>query len=603
MAGQYPQYTHWAPVPYEQPMLQPDAWSSKSIDQFHTDETGVLGNSFLKKRSFRQKWFGGLLLTLRAFATLSACILFFNIGWFGWAMAKFGTSGGYGTIQRGSCDETKSLNKWLHLVINILSTGLILSSTAFMQLCNAPTRGEIEEAHRHHRWLSIGILSPRNFGQVSRKKSLLFWILALSSTPFHLLYNSVVYSSLAGNEYHWGVVTEGFLDGDSFNLRNASSNMNLSFDLPVVGPINSTMSWDTSPDATEQGWADEFLQIQQNASTYERLDSESCLKAYFVPIIDNRRNLLLVSSDKNSSNSVLAFSRSTIDNEGDTDPISWICSAEPDPDEDVCDPTPFLKDPSSWKVYGHPIGFCLSEIADATCALKFSSVIAILVIICNLIKVVAMFYILFSVDIASTITCHGDAVASFLTREDQHTLNMNMSMANRRDFESWRLFDQGGWYSGRQNRSSRRWASAVTRRRWIFSTLVMIAALFTVLIILISAMQAIGQRGVDTSISNLWRLGFGAINQQMLAASDNFGTPAALALLANLPQLILAWIYLVYNSLLRLLFAAQDYSQFASEPQYLMVNSPRGQQRGTWFFGFPLSWALPMVVLQALLHW
>ena len=53
----------------------------------------------------------------------------------------------------------------------------------------------------------------------------------------------------------------------------------------------------------------------------------------------------------------------------------------------------------------------------------------------------------------------------------------------------------------------------------------------------------------------------------------------------------------------RLLFSTQDYAKFAFSPQYLMVSTPRGKQRGTWFLGFPLAWAAPMLALQTFLHW
>jgi len=76
------------------------------------------------------------------------------------------------------------------------------------------------------------------------------------------------------------------------------------------------------------------------------------------------------------------------------------------------------------------------------------------------------------------------------------------------------------------------------------------------------------------------------VNPELLAFPNNVGTPAKFALVTNLPQLTLAFIYLVYNAMFRLLFAAQDYSRFAFEAKYLMVSTPRGKQRGTWFLGF-----------------
>jgi len=224
MAAQYPQYNQWMPVPmlnHEQRGYQPDPQPRKLGAELYVDNLSSSEIQDLTRRSFRQRWFGGLLLTLRAFASLSTCILLINVGWFAWAVSKYGVLGGYGTIQQGDCTATKSLNTWLHLAINALSTGLLLSSNAFMQLVNSQSRSEIAVAHQHRKWLSIGLLSPRNFFGVSRKKAFLCVLLALSSLPFHLLYNSVIFASLSANDYYWAVVTEGFLTGEPFNLTEA----------------------------------------------------------------------------------------------------------------------------------------------------------------------------------------------------------------------------------------------------------------------------------------------------------------------------------------------------------------------------------------------
>jgi hypothetical protein len=335
--------------------------------------------------------------------------------------------------------------------------------------------------------------------------------------------------------------------------------------------------------------------MQQDVSSYDHLDTAACLQEYSSRLVADHRNLILVSSDQNSTNSILAFDTAEIKSEGSGDPINWICSNDPASDMESCDPSAYLEDPSSWRVFGHPIEYCLSEKTSQSCAVKFSSSIAISVIICNAIKVLTMFYILFKIDIASTVTCTGDAIASFLSREDQYTFNM--SMASSRDF------NRAGWYSGQLSKPPNRWGGAATKGRWIITIMIMLTAIFVVLIILGVTISTISRAGYSTSLPSLWKLGFDTVNPELLAFSENTGTPATLALLANLPQLILACIYLVYNATFRLLFAAQDYSLFAFEAKYLMVSTPQGQQRGTWFLGFPMLWAVPMLGLQVFLHW
>ena len=183
----------------------------------------------------------------------------------------------------------------------------------------APSRKEIDEAHRKRTWLAIGLLSRRNLAGVSVRKKLLCFAVAASSVPVHLFYNSVVFLSLSGNDYYWAVVTSDFLSGASFNLTN--SNSDSFFAYPVVGPGNVTFGPNVEPQTAQQ-WTQWYTEIQGNVSSYKRLDNENCIKAYSTKLVTKRDNVVLVSPDKNSSNSVLAFHRSEIFNEGDRDPTN-----------------------------------------------------------------------------------------------------------------------------------------------------------------------------------------------------------------------------------------------------------------------------------------
>lgn len=101
-----------------------------------------------KSRSFKPKRLGGLGLILRVYAGLTLLILLVNIYLFIWASTHFDTTGGYGTILKGVCATSKSLNLWLHLAINILSSGLLLGSATFVAAATAPSREDVDLAHR-----------------------------------------------------------------------------------------------------------------------------------------------------------------------------------------------------------------------------------------------------------------------------------------------------------------------------------------------------------------------------------------------------------------------------------------------------------------------
>jgi hypothetical protein len=464
-----------------------------------------------------------------------------------------------------------------------------------MAAATAPSREEVDLAHRKRKWLSIGLLSPRNLGSVSVQKVLACTLLALTSLPVHLFYNSVIFPSLSGNDYFWAVVTEDFLSGAPFNL----SDSNYSWE-PAESVLSSIDMVGLTP--TPSQWTQWYQTIQRNASQYERLDNENCIKAYSQKLIPNRRHVVLVSSTKNATNSVLAFDASEIANEGGEDPTNWICSRDTAASDETCDASPFLQAPQDWAVFGFPIMYCLSEQTEGSCSVRFSSDLAVVIIVCNFIKLCVEIYILFFGGLDQALTCVGDAIASFLTFEDTQTRDMCLLSINE--------VSNGLRYPliGRRPRcyllSRPRWAKAISLKRWTLSLAILVVAVLLVAILYaIADTTGFGTKGFDTSARGLWKIGFGQIDPEILIASDNFGTPITLSLLANTPQLILAMIYYLYNGMLTSFFTAQEYSTFAFRSQNLRVASPAGNQASTWFLGMPWTWSILFLVMQTLLHW
>ena len=560
--------------------------------------SGISNVPAWKRRSFRQRWLGGLTLVLRAWASLSAAILVTNVSLFIWALIHYGNNAGYGIIQQGDCGTSKTLNIWLHFAINVLSTGLLLGSAAFMVAAVAPSREEIREAHRKRKWLTIGLLSFRNMSGVSPGKVCLCLVLAVSSVPVHLFYNSVVFVSLSGNDYYWAVVTTDFLSGAPFNLTNL--NYDSFLDFPVVGLGNDTFGPSIELETSQQ-WTQWYTEIQQNVSSYERLDNENCIDAYSSKLVTNRRNVVLVSSDKNSSNSVLAFDRSEISSEGDMDPTNWICSQDPSSEALTCDSTAILQNATKWEVFEHPIDYCLSEQTTGSCAVKFSVSLGIVVIVCNFIKLGIELYLLLFGNLGDAITCVGDAIVSFIEEEDEET--HNMSLVSTKLVDGILRYQVGHEPSLQYTHVRSRWGSAAGRARWIGSITLLVLCLIFVSIVLGIGIWFVHSKGFDTSAQGLWDLGFGAVDPEILIASDNFGNPTTLSLLANIPQLVLAVLVFLYNSILAAMFTAHDISQFAFKPQYLQVARPVGDQRGTWLLGMPFAWGILMLAIQILLHW
>lgn len=154
-------------------------------------------------------------------AAVSGVVFIINLTLTIWSYKYYGVQHGLGTIRDGSCSQTKSLATRLHLAINILSTLLLGASNYSMQCLSAPTRQDIGNAHNKRVWLDIGTPSVRNLLRISRPRMMLWLLIAMSSLPLHLLYNSAVFTTLYTREYNAFLVSADFLDGAPYDIETA----------------------------------------------------------------------------------------------------------------------------------------------------------------------------------------------------------------------------------------------------------------------------------------------------------------------------------------------------------------------------------------------
>ncbi len=74
-------------------------------------------------------------------------------------------------------------------------------------------------------------------------------------------------------------------------------------------------------------------------------------------------------------------------------------------------------------------------------------------------------------------------------------------------------------------------------------------------------------------------------------------------IIANLPQLVLTFLYFAYNGLFTCMLLADEWNGYAYERKYLRVTSPRGQQRSTYWLQLTFRYAVPLMIMSGLLHW
>ncbi|KAG9242503.1 hypothetical protein BJ878DRAFT_166928 [Calycina marina] len=346
--------------------------------------------------------------------------------------------------------------------------------------------------------------------------------------------------------------------------------------------------------------------MQTSAPSWEKLSNKECVKTYSNMFLSSRRNVILVSSAKNDTNSVLLYGSTDIvsgilGGGGAGDANWWICSSGgQDGGNMMCNPNGHVTSSGAFSLWEYPIEYCLSEKVEDTCSLNFSQDIMYVMLAFNALKVAMMILVLFQYDAEIILASVGDAIASFMTYEDQST--RMMCLANRREMKRfWRSRGMARTFSQQR----RRWGVAVSKKRWAFFLFFTLFSLCIVAFFGLWGFVHLKNRGIGLDPSSLWQIGFGQANQNTLVLYDNMRDRDAItmAIIANIPQILLAIGYLLYLGIMTTMFLASDFSNFAFKPQNLMVSTARGKQRGTWMFGAPMGWGITFVIFGTLFHW
>jgi hypothetical protein len=129
-------------------------------------------------------------------------------------------------------------------------------------------------------------------------------------------------------------------------------------------------------------------------------------------------------------------------------------------------------------------------------------------------------------------------------------------------------------------------------------------ALSTVVALLIWGVREINQIA-QTNTSDIFRFGFGTVDPRALISSGYMPTDMmALALIANLPQVLLSFLYFAYNGLYTAMLMGYEWTSYAYKKKGLRISRrPFGAQRSTYFLQLPYRFGIPLVLLSGTLHW
>ncbi|KAF2709364.1 hypothetical protein K504DRAFT_353366, partial [Pleomassaria siparia CBS 279.74] len=495
-----------------------------------------------------------------------------------WAALRYGSNNGQQVLFEGDCGRAGRLNTTLHVGINILGSVLLSSSNYCMQCLSAPTRKEVDKAHAKEQWLDIGILSTRNLRGISRKRVAMWWILAVSSLPLHLFYNSVVFSSIVSN-WTWPV---------SVNPAFVASGPSDNFTTFDGCEVSSTMM--------------EELRKLHSRGELERLDNLECINAY-ARQYQTRGNVLLVSESSNSSglDQLISF-YSGCGGHG-----KWVCSCS-GPNSPPCDMDPTINelrsDPTSWSPMKFPVSYCLSERAPERCKVQSSLHLAIVVIVLNLVKAFVMFILATQTKETPFMTV-GDAIASYIEEPDYET--RDMCLASRAELKKQQAF----WIKGSrpfEPKRERLFASASTTR-WAFCVVIYVLVLATIGGLLGRGVHII-RRDFQGGWDFIWKIGVGkasavtTIDYSLPTATRGTAGLLSNVLIANSPQPILSCIYFMYNGLFTAMSGTLEWESFAQNRKGLRVSGDAvGNQRSTYFLSLPYRFGIPLVALSSVLHW
>ncbi len=384
-------------------------------------------------------------------AALTGTVFLINMILTIWAWAKFDVNGGIGTIHQGNCNQTKSLSLWLHLAINVLGTALLSASNYCMQCLSAPTRQDIDKAHAQNKWLDIGVPSVRNLRIMTRKRIILWSLLAITSLPLHLMYNSAVFNTLSTYNYNIFVVSKEFLSGAPYNMRaNRSS----------IRWTSKEMGEDEASRFNHLSLRlDSFRNPNPNIKLKKFEEKKDCIVTYGSGISNSKyKDVLLVTTASNATNSFIKADPHKNPRERFYS-HDLFCTYVP---RLFCNVEEAANNAQNWEVDGCPIDYCLSEEMDERCELQFSLPIMIIVVTCNLVKTSCMILVVFGYggELQPLVTV-GDAIASFLNEPDPATKSMCLAEKSFFQKEGWQA-QRMRWWPKRH-----RWFRAASLSRWM----------------------------------------------------------------------------------------------------------------------------------------
>ncbi|CZS86149.1 unnamed protein product [Fusarium graminearum] len=552
----------------------------------------------------------------------------------------------------GDCKTSKSLNTWLHLLLNAFSTGILASSNFFMQIFSSPTRSEIDKAHKANRALKIGVQSLRNVFWTSKIKFVCWILFFISSFPLHLFFNSAIFSTkYSGTDWHLTIASEGFVQGAKFRGSGAA------LWPPRSGFISdgygSPGDLDDYFDLSNSTFK-KINETSQQARHWTKKDVSDCVSQYVYcnPRIGFKDVVMVVESQNTSfmaTNSTLGWTRDELLRpfKYDNDTSYWNkrmplketnslwfaadCKTSASRDEiraGRCSQTcghavgldyigskvrrpaevpmsytlEFFKaigtyyTDDSWPGLANQgagdltLKYCLVQEVSQNCKVGIANQLLLIVVVSIAVKGFLAVAVLLMLPQEKPLAVLGDAIESFIQFPDHNTVD---SCLLDRDIEEYE--GVGCAFAMTAPPVRQDWTSAIQRTTWTRSYGVLYLN-----ILLLSAGFIAAQINTPVTGSSFTK---SLSNGILLTAEASPGKIIDFVLMANLPQLLLSITYFIYNNMFTYLCTEKEWNSYGGAFKPLRVSQPKGQQRSTYRLQLPYRYSIPLMVVSTFMHW
>ncbi|KAK1971475.1 hypothetical protein LY78DRAFT_100087 [Colletotrichum sublineola] len=454
------------------------------------------------------------------------------------ALVVVGMVRGESRLFKGDCAAAREIKIGIFVAINVIAVVLLSVANYVFQVLSSPTRTEVDMAHNEKRWFHIGIPSFRNLRFVSKPRVVVAAIILLAAVSTQVIYNAVIFSAQSAFDRQVVLVTRDFLTPGQFS--NASETN--------AGGLSRTDIL--------------ILQDQALRGDLTNLTNAACA-AQFGNVFQSDFSAVVLVTD------VVAPGNALVQTLQSGSSLAQFID---------------LSDPSRIRINSSSVDYCLARSeSPQSCAVILNGSLLGAIAVLNLVFVSAIGAVYFFAGFEPLITL-GDAVSSFLAQPDYTTRGICLLDKDEVKQGRWGYHEAKYWIS-----RDHFWLQTPGLTTWTIWLLTW--ALPTAL-----AAAALGLTLAQDPTSSLSP--FGSARPHEMYPLPNSGPRAGVAILAALPHLLLAVLYLSTDTLLTSYFLSHEMSQYAlpgiALPLRVSSGRPQGAQTASLYLTLPrpYSWLL-----------